>query len=191
MRKILLITLLAIGLIFVLGTAVTLLFPKVTLVQDRTFSMNYPFRGIGSLGRGLLLKGYRLSVVSIDNNSLTDREALEAELAKCATSSTMVICTPVVTAAARAAEIRVKDLGSALAVGIAAVNDGCFDVVLASQSSPEDAGEGEVDYRFAGERTDAKTLVYPDLALSVIPLLDLEELTFTEGFLFYAEYKTR
>ncbi len=191
MRKILLITLLAISLIFVLGTVLTLVLPKVTLIQDRTFSTNYPLRGIGSLGRSLLLKGYRLSVVSLDNNSLTDRSAFEGELAKSALSSRMVICTPVVTAAVRAADIRIKDLGSALSVGIAGVNDGYFDIVLVSQSRPEDAQEGKTDYRFAGENPDAKTVIYPDLALSVIPLLENEELTATEGFLFYAEYNTR
>lgn len=191
MRKILLSSLLFLVLMFVLGTVFTLLLPRVTLVQDRTFSMNYPLRGIGNLGHGLFVKGYRLSVVSIDNAELTDAEGLKAVLGKCLASSRMVICSPVVTAAARAADIRVKDLGSAVSVGIAAHNDGYFDTVLVSQSSPEDAEAGEVDYRYAGERRDADYVVYPDLALSVIPLLETERPAIREGFLFYDTYKTR
>lgn len=191
MRKILLSSLLFLVLMFVLGTVFTLFLPRVTLVQDRTFSMNYPLRGIGNLGHGLFVKGYRLSVVSMDNEDLTDAEGLKAMLEKSSASSRMVICSPVVTAAARAADIRVKDLGSAVSVGIAAHNDGYFDTVLVSQSSPEDAGEGEADYRYAGERTDADYVVYPDLALSVIPLLETERPAIGEGFLFYDTYKTR
>ncbi len=191
MRKILLSSLLFLVLMFVLGTVFTLLLPKVTLVQDRTFSMNYPLRGIGNLGHGLFVKGYRLSVVGIENAQLTDPEGLKNLLAESSASSRMVICSPVVTAAARAADIRVKDLGSALSVGIAAHNDGLFDMVLVSQSSPEDAAEGEVDYRYAGDRTDASAVIYPDLALSVIPLLETDRPGIQEGFLFYDTYKTR
>lgn len=191
MRKILLSSLLFLVLMFVLGTCFTLLLPKVTLVQDRTFSMNYPLRGIGNLGHGLFVKGYRLSVVSIDNADLADAEGLRTTLAESSASSRMIICSPVVTAAARAADIRVKDLGSAVSVGIAARNDGYFDMVLVSQSSPEDAGEGEVDYRYAGDRTDAAAVVYPDLELSVIPLLETGRPAIQEGYLFYDTYKTR
>lgn len=191
MRKILLSSLLVLVLIFVLGVICTLLLPKVTLVQDRTFSMNYPQRGIGNLGHRLFLKGYRLSVVGIDNAHLADPQGLRDLLARSSASSRMVICTPVVTAAARAADICVKDLGSAVSVGIAAHNDGLFDIVLVSQSSPEDAAEGEVDYRYAGERTDASAVIYPDLALSVIPLLEAGIPETQEGFLFYDTYKTR
>ncbi len=191
MRKILLIILLATVLVFILGTALTLVLPRVTLVQDRTFRMNYPLRGIGSFGRSLLFKGYRLSVVSVEDNELTDKAELERILTKCSSSSRMVVCTPVVTAAARAADIKVKDLGSAYCVGIASVNDGYFDMVLVSQSRPEDAQEGEVDYRFAGENPEAKILIYPDFKLSVIPLLKAEKVEAEEGFLFYDKVKTR
>jgi len=154
--------------------------PSVALVMDRSFSIAYPDKAINSFRKNLRHQGYRLFVITADSEAIMDGPTLE-KLLSGYTDCALVLTTPVISTAVKAGDINLSALVKGLAVGMTADNtEGCFDIILPADF--DNMPEGTY-YTDAIGKKDVQNLVYPDLSLSVIPLLNLDKdnLTVVEG----------
>jgi len=174
-------------IIFVI-LAVTFMFfrlnrPTVALFRDTSFELAYPKEGIKDLRRALGKAGYNFKVVTLDPEIIMDGSALENLVSKYSENA-LVLTTPVISSAIKVAQINFSELIKGLAVGMTSESDSCFDIILPADL--ENLPEGTYYLDAIGQK-DVENLVYPDLALTVVPLLSLDKanLAISEGVMVY------
>ena len=174
-------------IIFVILAVIFMFFrlnrPTVALLRDTSFELAYPEDGIKDLKYALGKAGYNFKVVTLDSEMIMDGKALENLFSRYSENA-LVLTTPVVSSAVKVAQVNLSEMLKGLAVGMTSESDSCFDIVLPADL--DNLPEGTY-YTDAIGQKNATNVVYPDLALSVVPLLELdkENLTITEGVMVY------
>jgi len=174
-------------IIFLILAAVFMFFrlnrPVVVLLRDTSFELAYPEEGLKDLKKALAKERHGFKVVTLDSEMIMDGNALE-NLASKYSENALVLTSPVVSSAVRVAQINLSEIIKGLAVGMTSDPDGFFDIVLPANLDNLPDGTYYVD---AIGQKDVTNLVYPDLALSVVPLLkmDKENLAINEGVMVY------
>ncbi len=174
-------------IIFVI-LAVTFMFfrlnrPTVALLRDTSFELAYPEEGIKDLRKALGKARYNFKTVTLDSEMIMDGKTLENLVSKYADNA-LVLTSPVVSSAVRVAQINLSEMIKGLAVGMTSEPDSLIDIVLPADL--DNLPEGTYYLDAIGQK-DVENLVYPDLALSVVPLLEMdkENLTISEGVMVY------
>lgn len=149
--------------------------PQVVLVMDKSFSIVYPANALDGFKKNLDREGYNLKFVVADSETFMDSVKLETLLSGYSDCALM-LTTPVISTAVRAGNIGLSSLIKGLAVGMTTDTEDCFDIVLPTDS--ENMPEGTY-YLDAIGKTDVGALVYPDLGMSIIPLLKMDKSNLT------------
>ncbi len=149
--------------------------PQVVLVMDKSFSIAYPSSALDGFKKNLDREGYNLKTVVSDSETFMDSVKLETLLSGYSDCALM-LTTPVISTAVRAGRIELSSLIKGLAVGMTTDAENCFDIVLPTDS--ENMPEGTY-YLDAIGKTDVAGLVYPDLGMSIIPLLKMDKTNLT------------
>jgi len=175
-------------LIILVITAVIFMFfrlnrPVVALLRDTSFELAYPEEGLKDLKKALAEERHGFKVVTLGSEMLMDSKTLENIVSKYSENA-LVLTTPVVSSAIKVAQIDLSEMYKGLAVAMTAEPDSLFDIVLPADL--DNLPEGTY-YTDAIGKKDVENLVYPDLALTVIPLLKLEKenLAIDEGVMVY------
>ena len=180
MRKLVVILLVILAVVFVF---IYLNRPSVTILCDASFTLAYPKDALKDFRRALSGEGYNLKTVTITPQALTEEQVLREQVSKYSDSA-LVLTTPVVSLAVKLAGLDLTQMVKGLSVGMTPDSEGCFDIVLPADSDSMPEGTYYTD---AIGRDGVENLVYPDLALSVVPLLklDKENIAIAEGIMVY------
>lgn len=149
--------------------------PQVVLVMDKSFSIAYPASALEDFKKDLGREGYNLKQVVADSETFMDSVKLEtllSEYSDCA----LMLTSPVISTAVRAGQIELSSLIKGLAVGMTTDCEDSFDIVLSAD--PDSMPEGTYYLDTIG-KTDVAGLIYPDLGMSIIPLLKMDKTNLT------------
>lgn len=153
-------------------------FKEVVFVTDASWNLLEPRGEMSRLRRGLFFKGRRLVLVDIED--------FLSSYKNYTSSCTLLILSPVSSAAAVSQNLSLSSEFNCMVAGLGAKEDyGVFDMVLKSYVS-EEIPEDAIDYRFSAS-SEGKKVYCPLLSESVLPLLGLskEEIHGTGGVLVY------
>ena len=148
---------------------------QVVLVMDKSFSIAYPTSALEDFKKDLGREGYNLKQVVADSETFMDSVKLETLLSEYS-DCVLMLTSPVISTAVRAGQIDLSSLIKGLAVGMTTDCEDSFDIVLSAD--PYSMPEGTYYLDTIG-KTDVAGLVYPDLGMSIIPLLKMDKTNLT------------